>query len=73
MIKVKNERIGEAVYSYGKREGLTRDEVSSRIGMCTPSLNLRINGKRTWRVNELIKISDLTGVGFNEFFEEVEE
>ena len=73
MKQVCNRRIDEAIYSYGKQRGITRDVVAERLGMSIGTLNLRLTGKREWKVNELLDLSEMSGVDFREFIEEVEE
>ena len=73
MIRVCNRRVDEAVYSYGKENGISRETVASKLGMRSVTLSKRLNGERDWKVKELATLSSLTGVPFKDFFEEVEE
>lgn len=71
MIQVCNKRVDETVYSYGKQKGLTREGVASELGIRAVTLSRRLNGERDWKVKEIAKLSELSGVDFGEFFEEV--
>ena len=72
MIRVCNRRVDETVYSYGKENGISREDVANKLGMRSITLSRRLSGERDWKVKELAVLSDLTGVPFSEFFEEVE-
>lgn len=71
MLKVCNRRVDEAIYTYGKQNGVTRDVVAKKLGIGVATLNLRLTEKREWKVNELLTLSEITGVEFDEFIEEV--
>lgn len=73
MRQVCNRRVDEAIYSYGKQHGVNRDAVAKQLGMSIGTLNLRLTGKREWKVSELLDLSDMSGVEFQEFIEETED
>ena len=71
MLKVCNRRVDEAIYTYGKQNGVTRGVVAKKLGIGVATLNLRLTEKREWKVNELLTLSEITGIEFDEFIEEV--